>query len=278
MNCRTAMLMGEYEIGWGKNKASNTTGEKSNRFSQERYKFFLDAPFEISSKCCNVMKKKPIHAYQRLNNLKPITAQMASESRLRTQKWLQNGCNAFDSKNPISNPMSFWTEQDVLAYIKENNIEIAYVYGDIVVDYGKMGQVDNQISLADLGLLELERPILKTTGCSRTGCMFCGYGCHLEKNPNRFERMAITHPNLFDYVMRGGAFDKEDGLWKPTNDGLGYWFVIEWINIHGNMNIAIPNKEYYIKKYQTEETEKYLKKKGIIQNGYEKFNRQKGNN
>lgn len=253
-------------LGWlTKDKANpikaNIPSQDRSMFSQEKYKFFLNAPFEISNKCCNIMKKKPSHTYMRETGRKPITAQMASESRLRTQKWLQNGCNAFDAKNPISNPMSFWTEQDVLAYIKENDIEIAYVYGDIVVDYGKMGQVDNQISLADLGLFELERPILKTTGCSRTGCMFCGYGCHLEKNPNRFERMAITHPNLFDYVMRGGAFDKFDGLWKPTNDGLGYWFVIEWINIHGNMNIAIPNKEYYIEKYQTEETEKYLKRK-----------------
>lgn len=249
-------------LGWlTKDKANpikaNIPSQDRSMFSQEKYKFFLNAPFEISNKCCNIMKKNPSHTYMRETGRKPITAQMASESRLRTQKWLQNGCNAFDSKNPISNPMSFWTEQDVLAYIKENDIEIAHVYGDIVVDYGKMGQVDNQISLADLGLLELERPILKTTGCSRTGCMFCGYGCHLEKNPNRFERMAITHPKQLDYVMRGGAFD-DDGLWKPDNRGMGYWFVIEWINVHGGLKIEIPNREYYLTKYQTEETRKYL--------------------
>ena len=47
-----------------------------------------------------------------------MTAQMASESRLRTSQWLKNGCNGFNMKSPISNPMSFWTEQDVLLYIR----------------------------------------------------------------------------------------------------------------------------------------------------------------
>ena len=238
---------------------ANIHNEDRSMFSQEKYKFFLDAPFEISNKCCNVMKKNPSHDYMKETGRKPITAQMASESRLRTQKWLQNGCNAFDAKNPISNPMSFWTEQDVLLYIKENDLKIASVYGDIAIDYCGMGQVDNQINFADLGLFELDRPLLKTTGCSRTGCMFCGFGCHLEKSPNRFERMAETHPKLLDYVMRGGAFDT-DGLWKPTNDGLGYWFVLQWINVHGGFNIGIPNYEYYENKYGNEKTREFLKK------------------
>ena len=265
LNVRTAMLIGKYEIGWGKNKLENKSGEKSNRFSQVRYKFFLDAPFEISNKCCNVMKKKPIHAYERVADKKPITAQMASESRLRMQKWLQNGCNAFDAKNPISNPMSFWTEQDVLLYIKENNLPIASVYGFIVEDNVGTGEVQGQLTMSDIqgwedmDLFDAKRLPLKTTGCSRTGCVFCGFGCHLEKSPNRFERLSITHPKLYDYVMRGGAFD-EDGLWKPDSKGLGYWFVLQWINIHGNFNIAIPDYKHYEQKYGTKLTEKYLQK------------------
>lgn len=57
--------------------------------------------------------------------------------------------------------------------------------------------------------------------------------------------------------MRGGAFD-DDGLWKPTNNGLGYWFVLKWINIHGGFNIAIPNYEHYEKEYGNELTDNYL--------------------
>jgi len=205
-------------------------GVKSDKYGdmydRSRYLFMLEAPFEVSNMCCKVMKKAPVHAYSKETGRKPITAQMADESRLRTSKWLQNGCNAFEAKNPISNPMSFWTEQDVLLYIKENDIPLASVYGDIAVDYCAMDQCDNQMSLSDYGISEKETPILKTTGCKRTGCMFCGYGCHLEKSPNRFERMKKTHPKIYDYIMR-----------SESDGGLGYKEIIEWINEHGNMNI-----------------------------------------
>ncbi len=172
------------------------------------------------------MKKSPTHTYSRKTGRKPMTAQMASESRLRTQQWLKNGCNGFDMKNPISYTMSCWTEQDVLLYIRENNLPICSVYGDIVEDYAAQGQVDGQISLSDMGIFDIDRPILKTTGCDRTGCMFCGYGCHLEKSPGRFERMKITHPKIYEYIM------------KPWSEGgLGYKDVIDWINENGNLNI-----------------------------------------
>ena len=202
------------------------TGESSSMYDRSRYKFFLDAPFEISSMCCKVMKKQPVHSYARKTGRKPITAQMASESRLRTQQWINNGCNGFDMKSPISNPMAFWTEQDVLLYIKENNLPIASVYGEVVVDYDADGQLEGQMDMFDMGLFDKDRRALKTTGCDRTGCMFCGYGCHLEKSPNRFERMKETHPKQYEYIM------------KPWEDGgLNYKEVIDWINEHGNMNI-----------------------------------------
>ena len=101
-------------------------------FSQERYNFFFNAPFIISSKCCDVMKKQPVHKYASENERYSITAQMASESKHRTIKWIKNGCNGFNMKQPISNPMAFWVEQDVLLYIKMFNIEICSVYGDVV--------------------------------------------------------------------------------------------------------------------------------------------------
>lgn len=197
-------------------------GNFSSMYDRSRYLFMLNAPFEVSNRCCGVMKKAPVHAYARRTGRKPITGQMASESKLRTSNWLKSGCNAFESKSPISNPMSFWTEQDVLLYIREYNVPIASVYGEIVSDDEKSGQMN----FADLGLFDLERPHLQTTGCERTGCMFCGYGCHLEKSPNRFERMKETHPKQYEYIM------------KPTSDGgLGYKEIIDWINENGNMNI-----------------------------------------
>lgn len=38
-------------------------------------------------------------------------------------------------------------------------------------------------------------------GYARTGCMWCGFGVHLESSPNRFERMKHTHPKLWEYCM-----------------------------------------------------------------------------
>lgn len=291
-------------------KGNIPNGDRS-RFSCERYKFFLDADFEISSKCCSVMKKAPAHNYAKKTGRKPMTAQMASESRLRTQQWLKNGCNGFDMKKPISNPMSFWTEQDVLLFIHEykdqilkwriEEIETAFngmvygnrivnrqtgaticsiptmpicsVYGEVVTDYAGQGQVEGQLTFADMGIFEKERPLLKTTGCDRTGCMFCGYGCHLEKpGEGRFERMKETHPRQYAYIMRGGHWEyrifnfkgEEISLkhcsqeqiesWVAQNKdnirfkiekhgfyldgtGLGFKEIIDWINEHGNLNI-----------------------------------------
>jgi 3'-phosphoadenosine 5'-phosphosulfate sulfotransferase (PAPS reductase)/FAD synthetase len=210
------------------------------------------------------MKKNPAHKYGKDTGRKPMTAQMASESRQRTQKWLQNGCNGFDMKSPISNPMAFWTEQDVLEYIslylekplkdawsniynhnkrkrkkarkylKKNNYRktaICSVYGEVVEDRAGTDEVAGQMTISDIQgfenmeLFDAKRLPLKTTGCNRTGCMFCGFGCHLESE-SRFERMKVTHPKIYEYVF------------KPWSEGgLGYKEVIDWINEHGNMNI-----------------------------------------
>lgn len=240
-------------VGTYKNKDGSVS-----KYCMPRYKFFLEAPFNLSASCCRIMKKSPVHSYGRKTHKKPMTAQMASESRLRTAQWLRNGCNGFEMTSPISNPMSFWTEQDVLLYIELNkdrmcrdrinchekvmwygsrivsretgatieSIEyyrpICSVYGDIVTEPSDCDYEFTERS----EIFDKDRPLLKTTGCSRTGCMFCGYGCHLEKSPTRFEQMKETHPKQYAYIM------------KPVEEGgLGYKDVIDWINQHGNMDI-----------------------------------------
>ena len=110
----------------------------------------------------------------------------------------------------------------MLLYCYLYNIEIAPVYGRIV----KENEVEGQLDFEDVGIFDLGRPKLKTTGCERTGCVFCGYGVHLEKSPNRFERLKETHPKLYDYVMR-----------PEDKGGLGYKEKIDWINEHGGFNI-----------------------------------------
>lgn len=199
-----------------------------SKFNQAKWLPLVDVDFRISDRCCGVMKKAPAKKYAKQSGKVPITGQMASESRLRTQQWLKNGCNGFDMKNPISNPMSFWTEQDVLQYIKENNLPIASVYGSIVY-----ANDPDQMRLQDYGIVVEGEEQLATTDCSRTGCIFCAFGCHLEKEPSRFQRLKETHPRQYEYCICGGEY--VDGVWKPNKQGLGMGHVFDELNkIYGD--------------------------------------------
>lgn len=215
-----------------------------------RYKYLLNAPFELSHMCCNVMKKSPAKKYAKKNSVNRIMTTMAEESKLRLTKWLREGCNSFNSKEPNSTPMSFWTENDVLQYIHENNLPIAEAYGEVIVK----GTENGQMCIAEL-LDDYRDCQYVTTGCKRTGCIFCMFGITQDKD--RFIRLVQQEPKLCDYVMRGGEFN-ENGMWQPSKTGLGYWFVIEWLNVHGNLKIGMPDREKYLSEYQTEETRKYL--------------------
>lgn len=193
---------------------------KPSAYNCDNWAFLLDAPFPISDRCCHVMKKASAHRYDGETKEKPIVATMATEGRQRMSKWRASGCNAFDGKRPMGKPMSFWSEQDVLRFIVDQELPIASVYGDIVASDGEN---DYGATLIDCKL--------HCTGCQRTGCMFCGFGAHLEKGENRFQRMKRTHPRHYDFCIGGGAFDPADGLWKPTAKGLGYARVLDFIGV-----------------------------------------------
>lgn len=159
-------------------EALDKNGNKS-KYNCEKWKYLLDAPFNISNQCCNVMKKKPAHKFYKETGKVPFVGTLAQESRLREQQYIKQGCNGFNNKIPTSMPLAFWTEQDILQYISENDIPISRIYGDVMVD--------------DKGYV--------LTGYQRTGCMFCGFGCHLEKEPNRFQKLKLTHPTQYDYII-----------------------------------------------------------------------------
>lgn len=193
-------------------------GQKYPKWTLEKWEPLLSVDFNIDYMCCDVMKKGPAKAYEKETGRHPFTGQMAEESNLRKKQWLAHGCNVFDGKRAKSNPMSFWTEQDVLKFIKSNGIKIASVYGDIIAE-DEDGYTYEQTLL--------ETCPYKTTGCQRTGCVFCGFGAHLEKGETRFQRLKRTHPKQYNFCMNGGAYDSEDGLWKPNKKGLGMAHCIE---------------------------------------------------
>lgn len=130
------------------------------------------------------MKKAPLNKFERQSGRHPITGVLACESKLREQSWIKFGCNGFERQRPLSQPLAFWLEEDILRYLKMTGIPYAPIYGDIVESRKKNGT-----------------PILKTTGVSRSGCMYCMYGVHLEHEPNRFQLMQVTHPQQYDYCI-----------------------------------------------------------------------------
>ncbi len=151
----------------------------------------VDAPFKCSEQCCDIMKKNPISLFEKKNNLRPFIGMMAEESRARKLR-LSKGCNSFNQKKPQSNPLSFWTEKDIWDYLKRFKVPYCKIYD---------------------------------TGIKRTGCMFCMFGVHLEKEPNRFQQMEQTHPQLHSYCI----------------NKLGCGKVLDYIGVEHSVNKEVMN-------------------------------------
>lgn len=185
--------------GKGCDKRSQLNGDIGEKSIFNKMKWLplcQETKFLISGQCCQQMKKNPISAYQKKSKRMPYLGTLAEESLLREQAWIKHGCNAFDNKKPTSQPLSFWTEQDILKYLYVEGYEIAEVYGEIVgvdkegFEYEPLPGVDCR---------------LKCTGCQRTGCIFCGFGAHLDRGDTRFQRLAKTHPKQYEYCMGGSV-------------------------------------------------------------------------
>ncbi len=192
-----------------------------------------DLPVMISHYCCRVMKKGVAQKYQSETKRKPIIGTMTEESRVRKQAWIRHGCNAFKAKKATSQPLSFWTEQDILTYIKIFELDIAPPYGDIEI-------VDQKGSVVIPEGAEMpEGCKYRCSGCTRTGCVYCAFGAHLDKGETRFQRLAHTHPRLYEYCMKGGQW-VENPAYDPTAsmepDEMG------WVNWNPK-KIWVPSKE-----------------------------------
>ena len=165
----------------------NLDGTTTKFKLSERWKYLLNAPFNIGNGCCTEMKKKPIAEYERQTGRVSIVGTTAGESALRMQRWMQFGFCSYDTKKPQCTPMSIWSEEDVWQYIHEHELPYCKIY--------------------DMGY-------------TRTGCVFCMFGAHLDPIPNRFQRLQLTHPALWRYCM------------KPYDDGgLGLREVLEFMGI-----------------------------------------------
>jgi len=144
-----------------------SSGKKQARSISKKWHHLIDAPFLISEKCCDVMKKQPFKRYEKESKRKAFVGTMASDSSLRKKNYLKNGCSVF-SESGRSAPMMFWLEKDIWEYINKKNLPYSKIYD--------MGE-------------------------SRTGCMFCAFGCNIKAGENRFQRMKKNHPSQWDFCM-----------------------------------------------------------------------------
>lgn len=136
----------------------------------KKWLFLLNAPFKVSDRCCYFLKKAPMYAYSKISGGRvPYLGITVEEGKNREKTYLQTGCNSYHlRKQPNSKPLAIWTEKDIWEYIKRFNVAYSKIY--------------------DMGY-------------SRTGCIYCGFGVHMEKGLNRFQRLKQTHPARWKYCM-----------------------------------------------------------------------------
>lgn len=133
-----------------------------------KWRYLINSPFMISDQCCKIIKKMPFEKYNNETEKSPFIGVRANDSMQRRTTCINSGCNSFNGKSPKSLPLSFWMEEDIWDFLHKFNIPYSKIYD--------MGE-------------------------SRTGCMFCMFGVHLEKRPNRFQRMKKTHQKHYDYCI-----------------------------------------------------------------------------
>ena len=169
------------------------------KFGYRKYLYMVDAPFKVSERCCDIMKKKPAKAYTKETGRKPYVGTRADESTIRADMFNEHGENNLDKPIPSSTPLSIWTDEDIWAYIRRFGLEYASIYD---------------------------------RGVKRTGCIFCMFGITMDRD--RFLKLKATHPNQWAYCMRerenGGLGMKEvlDYMHIPT--GCGQTSIIQWID------------------------------------------------
>jgi 3'-phosphoadenosine 5'-phosphosulfate sulfotransferase (PAPS reductase)/FAD synthetase len=145
----------------------------------QKWQYLVNAPFPISHKCCDVLKKQPAQRYEKQSGRIPLLGELTEESRNRETEYLsRGGCNMFAGKRPKSIPLAFWSKAAIWAYANEHGLHYSRLY--------------------DLGW-------------TQTGCFPCGFGCHLERadlfTENRWQRMKRIRPKLYTYCMEKLGLD-----------------------------------------------------------------------
>lgn len=168
--------------------------KKGNGKTPNKWRFLAEKDFDVTHKCCKILKKDPLDKWAKEKQLKPIIGLMADESKLRQQLALFGDENS-DKIYPFLR--TGWSEQDIWDYAELHNIRFAECYYEQTIN----------------GIIVPPK--------NRTGCEFCAFGITLEKN-DRFERSKIVSPKRFEKAM------------KVENNGVTFKEAIDLVknNIH----------------------------------------------
>lgn len=100
-------------------------GDERGKFGvlAKKWRFFLATEYEISEKCCIILKKEPFARYERETGRKPYIGITQDESFVRGHLYAKTGCNVYTGSTIKSQPLGPWTRPDVLRYIVEHDIE-----------------------------------------------------------------------------------------------------------------------------------------------------------
>ncbi len=147
-----------------------------------KWKYLIDAPFKISDRCCDIIKKEPLYKFGKKTNLRPFIGIKAIDSNRRLMQYLKYGCNQFNEGKEKSLPLSFWLNRDIKNYIRKYKL--------------------NYCKLYDMGEKNL-------------GCIYCLFGIHFDKSPNRIQRMYNIESKLYNYAL----------------NKLKYKMVLDYMNI-----------------------------------------------
>jgi len=144
-----------------------------------RWRYLLTEPYDVGERCCFWLKKQPSYNYAKRTGRHPYVGLMAAESDTRTAAYIRRGgCNSFSNdgkQHPMSMPLAIWTEDDVWAYIKDRQLDIPDIYQH---------------------------------GATRTGCMGCGFGAHIDHTT--LDTLQRLWPKWYDHIM------------DYTNNGIRY--------------------------------------------------------
>lgn len=192
---------------WAINKLNGL--DKNGKPSEYRKQYIKwnklcwDSDILISPYCCIEQKEKPVRRYERETGRHPILGLLAQESARRTEAWIRTGCNSFDGNRPVSKPISFFTEQDVLRYIWYRGLVVAPPYGEIC----PCGSCCGQTYLFPADEMDIDHTRLCCTGEKRTGCIFCLVGAHLDRGA-KIKRLKQYNKRLYEYCMEELGMEK----------------------------------------------------------------------